>query len=88
MTFILLGIAMYFLPSFIGHNRVGAGGIFLLNFFLGWTVIGWVVALFWACTAEVRPPVMVIAGPARYCTGCGSLSSLGARYCSACGRPV
>jgi hypothetical protein len=28
-------------------------GIFLLNFFLGWTVIGWVVALIWATKQDV-----------------------------------
>ena len=40
----------YFLPSFIaaasGHRNGGA--IFLLNLLLGWTVLGWVVALAWA----------------------------------------
>jgi hypothetical protein len=31
--------------------------IFLLNFFLAWTVIGWFVALIWAVKHDV--PVMV-----------------------------
>ena len=88
MTFLFLGIVMYFLPSIIGHNREGAGGIFLVNLFLGWTVIGWMVALFWACTARVRPPVMVVAGPGWLRCSCGTLSGAGARFCSACGRPL
>jgi hypothetical protein len=29
-------------------------GIFLLNLFLGWTVVGWVVALIWAITSEPK----------------------------------
>jgi len=86
--FFALGIAMYFLPSILGHNKRNAAGIFLVNFFLGWTIIGWVVALFWACTAETRMPVMVVAGPGNYCSQCGTAGILGARYCAACGRPV
>ena len=48
--FILIIIALYFLPAIIGalrHKR-NKGAIFALNFFLGWTMIGWVVALVWA----------------------------------------
>lgn len=88
MLFFALATVMYFLPSILGHNKRDAAGIFLVNFFLGWTIIGWVVALFWACTAETRMPVMVVAGPGHYCSQCGRASILGARYCAACGRPV
>jgi hypothetical protein len=44
------GFAMYFLPSIIAlaRNKRDIGAIVLLNFFLGWSVIGWVVALIWA----------------------------------------
>jgi hypothetical protein len=43
-------LVMYFLPSLIAlaRNKRDLLGIFLLNFFLGWTMIGWVVALIWA----------------------------------------
>jgi hypothetical protein len=88
MTFLLLATLFYFLPTIIGHNRHNAGAIFLLNLLLGWTVIGWVVAMVWACSAETRLPVVVVAGPGRYCTQCGAISGAGARYCSACGRMV
>jgi hypothetical protein len=40
--------------------------------FVGWTVIGWVVALVWACASDVLPPVFAMAGPARYCGRCGA----------------
>ncbi|HEU5410736.1 MAG TPA: superinfection immunity protein [Candidatus Acidoferrales bacterium] len=90
MTFFALGILMYFLPAIIGHNKQNALGIFLVNFFLGWTIVGWVIALFWACTAETRMPVMVVAGPAgaHFCTNCGRPAISAAHFCSACGRPV
>lgn len=47
-------IFFYFLPSFIAYTRKKQNGwaIFILNFFLGWTFIGWVVALVWAFTND------------------------------------
>lgn len=47
MHFLLFGIGLYFLPAIIAgvrhtHNSTG---ILLLNLFLGWTIIGWAVAL-------------------------------------------
>ena len=49
-----LGIGFYFLPAIIAAVRHthNATGILLLNLFLGWTVVGWVVALLMAiCSA-------------------------------------
>jgi len=42
--------ALYFLPAIIAALRHthNATGILLVNIFLGWTVVGWVVALFMA----------------------------------------
>ena len=52
MELILLA-AIYFLPSIIsavvGHHQQGS--IFVINLLLGWTFIGWVVALAMACSA-------------------------------------
>ena len=44
----------YFLPFAIAFNRKRAntGAIFALNLFLGWSLIGWVVALVWAIKEE------------------------------------
>jgi hypothetical protein len=41
---------MYFLPSIIAlaKSKRDKLAIFLLNFFLGWSVIGWIIALVWA----------------------------------------
>lgn len=49
-----LGFAMYFLPSIVAFARSkrDIGSILLLNFFLGWTFIGWVVALVWAIKVD------------------------------------
>jgi hypothetical protein len=53
------GFVMYFLPSIIGLARSKRDllAIFLLNLFLGWSVIGWIVALVWA--AKNDAPAMV-----------------------------
>lgn len=50
MHFLIFGFALYFLPAIIAavrhtHNSTG---ILLLNLFLGWTMIGWLVALLMA----------------------------------------
>ena len=39
---------LYFIPILVGYKNRNAMGIFILNLFLGWTFIGWVVALIWA----------------------------------------
>lgn len=56
---LLLGaLFAYFLPSIVaGYREIkGGGGVFVVNFFLGWTLIGWVVALAWAASGEKLPP--------------------------------
>jgi hypothetical protein len=53
------GFILYFLPAIIafGRSKRDAGSILVLNFFLGWTAIGWVIALVWALKQDV--PMMV-----------------------------
>ena len=43
----------YLVPAVIATARHhhNAGAIFALNLLLGWTLLGWVGALVWACTA-------------------------------------
>lgn len=47
----LLLLGIYLLPFLIAlaRHNVSVTGIFFLNFFLGWTGIGWIIALLWAC---------------------------------------
>ncbi len=49
---VILGTVFTFLPTIIGRNKKNSRAIFVLNFFAGWTFIGWIVALVWACTAD------------------------------------
>lgn len=48
------GAAVYFIPTFIALARRQKNllSIFILNLFLGWSVVGWVIALVWALKVE------------------------------------
>lgn len=54
--FILAGIALsiviYFIPTIVAFKRqhVNRISILLVNLFLGWSLLGWVVAIAWAFT--------------------------------------
>lgn len=50
----LVGLAAYFLPACVAEIRKKRNktAILVLNLFLGWTLIGWVVALVWASTVD------------------------------------
>jgi hypothetical protein len=51
---IIFGFIIYFLPTIIAYHRDkrNKGAIFALNFFLGFTIIGWTVSLVWALTKD------------------------------------
>ena len=58
LTALLLAIAatvLYLAPTFIAHgnSKQHAGTICALNVLLGWTILGWVVALAWSLTRDV-----------------------------------
>jgi hypothetical protein len=54
LPFFGFGFVMYFLPSIIAlvRGKRDIVAILLLNLFLGWTLIGWVVALVWASKTD------------------------------------
>ena len=54
---ILFGIPIYFIPTIVAYSnkKQNTGAICALNLLLGWTFVGWVVALVWALTHEDAP---------------------------------
>jgi hypothetical protein len=52
LLFTALALVIYFIPTIVawnrGHRNTMAIGV--ANLFLGWTFLGWVVCLVWACT--------------------------------------
>jgi hypothetical protein len=55
---IVVIFCLYWLPAINGFNRKhrNAVPILLVNFFFGWTFIGWVVALIWSSSDNVPAP--------------------------------
>ncbi len=62
MSFILFLFAMYWLPTIIAvvRHTHSALGVAMVNFFTGWTVIGWIVALVWALAASPAQQVVYV----------------------------
>lgn len=51
MITLIVALIIYLMPYIVAdlrqtHNR---NGVLVINLFLGWTVIGWLVAFFMAC---------------------------------------
>jgi hypothetical protein len=59
-----MGIVPYFVPTIVAaaRQRPNTGAIFALNLLLGWTFVGWIVALVWALVND-KPPVIVVLPP-------------------------
>jgi len=49
-VFILLMLAIYLLPTLVAviRDHHASAGVFLINLFLGWTLLGWLGSLIWA----------------------------------------
>ena len=52
VVLVILALVVYLFPTLMGLQKANAFAIFMLNLFLGWTFIGWVIALVWACTVD------------------------------------
>ncbi len=50
LIFLVVVLGGYFLPTIIGAARGvrNLGSLFIVNLFLGWLLIGWVIALAWS----------------------------------------
>lgn len=81
--------ALYFLPFLIATQRKHhqQNSILILNFFLGWTFLGWVVALAMAVshTDSVTPVSRSVAAKSARCSECGAPNLPTATRCERCG---
>lgn len=60
LTFLFIYLVVYFLPTLLArHDR---GVIFLINLFLGWTIIGWAFALIWGLIKPRAPVIVYVQG--------------------------
>lgn len=83
-------VAFYFLPALVASHRKhpNTNAITVLNLLLGWSLIGWVVALVWACSA-FRTDVATSADAAvRPCPYCAETIKAAAVKCKHCGSDL
>ena len=79
-----VSLAIYFAPALVARGKRTFGSVMAINFFLGWTVIGWVVALAWALKDDT-PTKIIVNSPATLCVSCGKYSASNSRFCASCG---
>ncbi|MBI4531453.1 MAG: superinfection immunity protein [Candidatus Latescibacteria bacterium] len=96
---------MYFIPAFVANERKhhNTTPILLLNLFLGWTFLGWVGALIWACTKVEKTPSggrVKFANPPlsstkpetgdQFCAHCGTklAENQVTSFCAHCGTAI
>jgi len=81
MILVIVILILYFLPSIIGRKKRNALSIFVLNLFLGWSLVGWVVALIWAVAKEES----LESGQLKKCPKCAEEVKAEAEICRFCG---
>jgi hypothetical protein len=100
VVFMLVLVAAYFIPTIVAAQRgiPNAGPVAIINLFLGWTFIGWVVALAMAVAGE-RPstqrrvpdasgppaPAKVATNATNKCPDCAEAVLADANVCKHCG---
>lgn len=83
--FIVVALVLYLVPTFVAYSRKhkSADAIFILNLLLGWTLLGWIIAVVWAHTGNVAT-----SDPLVRCPECRELIIKGARKCKHCGASL
>jgi hypothetical protein len=77
--FVIVGGALYFLPTIAARGGDRVGPVFVLNLFLGWTLIGWVAAFAIAASSkDVRK--------SKTCPACAEAVLAEAQVCRYCGH--
>lgn len=79
-----LAAAVYFIPCWVAISRRHRSqlAIGVLNIFLGWTVLGWILALVWACTSNIEAAAP--KAKTRRCPYCAENINAEATRCKHC----
>lgn len=92
-------ICLYFVPTIVSESRnhYSNGGIFVFNIVFGWTVLGWLIALIWACSGQPRKEQeeqeeyeyeYELADDERECPICAETIKKKASICRYCSRQI
>lgn len=100
LGFVILAmlVALYFIPTIVAkvRNHPNTTAIAILNVLLGWTLLGWVAAMVWACTATPSRQVVAVSADSltapntdtRDCPFCAEPIKVAAVKCKHCGSNV
>lgn len=83
-------LIIYLLPAINGYSKKHSSRamILVVNVLLGWTLIGWVIALAWSAGGEKDAPAAALDGPSPLthvkCPDCAELVRREARVCKHC----
>ncbi len=84
---IVLVVGLYFLPALNAYSKThrSRAMILVLNLFLGWTLIGWLIALAWSASSAKDDPDSPSWRTHTKCPDCAELIRKEARVCKHCG---
>lgn len=87
MILLIILLVIYFAPTINAFEKKhrSRSGIATLNFFLGWTLIGWVIALAWSGSGAKDDPTAPSFRTHIKCPDCAELILKEARICKHCG---
>lgn len=95
IALLLFALFCYFLPTAIAQarNHPALYPLFGVNLLLGWTVLGWFIALIWSFVGGPAVTVVTTAAPPQEparipCPHCAEPVMPAAKVCKHCGRDI
>ena len=89
LVVVVLIISFYFIPTIVAMARkvTNTGSVFVINLLLGWTLVGWAVALAMAVKTKVEQVTLITTNVTANVPGPKMNTEL-RRYCASCGNQV